>query len=534
MPSDLASRWRTEGYWADRTLAEELRRAASEHLDSSVVYHGSAGELVTTVGGLHTRALRVAASLVRLGVRPGDAVAIQVPNWPEGTVAHAAGWLAGAVVVPIVPIYGPAEVRFILRQSSARVFIVARHWRDRDCVSLLASLGELPSLSHVVVIGQRLPKTIALTDLESDPQASPGPGWQPAADPDDPCLLVYTSGTTAEPKGVLHSHNTLLSEVHGSAAARQAAPASKQLTAFPAGHVAGVLGLLRVLVLGMQSVVMDAWNPVAAARLVEEHRVTSAAGAPIYLATLLDAAERTGRDLSSLTEYLTGAADVSAALIERADRAGIAAYRSYGSSEHPTISSGSPGDPLVKRATTDGRLTPGNEVRIVDDSGRELPAGTDGEIVSRGPEQFIGYHATELDADVRLPAGWLRSGDLGHLDEDGYLTVTGRIKDIIVRGGEKISARQVEDVLLSHPAVAEAALVGAPDERYGERACAFVVLRHGASLDLAEVRRHFAVAGLARQKTPEQLVITTALPRTASGKVQKFALRASLDGQVTP
>jgi len=507
-----------------------MRRAASEHPDSPVVFHRSpGGELATTVGDLHARALRVAAGLARLGVRPGDAVAIQVPNWPEGAVAQAAGWLAGAVVVPIVPIYGPAEVGFILRQSAARVFIVARHWRDRDCAGLLAGMGSPPALSHVVVVGEDLPATTAWADLERDPE----PGFSlPGANPDDPCLLVYTSGTTAEPKGVRHSHNTLLSEVRGNS--RRAMPGMKQLAAFPSGHVAGVLGLLRVLVLGLPSVIMDAWDPAAAARLVAEHRVTSASGAPIYLATMLDAAQRSGCDLSSLTEYLTGAADVPPALIERADRAGIAAYRCYGSSEHPTISSGVPADPLVKRATTDGRVSPGNEVRIVDDDGRELPAGADGEIVSRGPEQFLGYLASQLNAGAYLPGGWLRSGDLGHLDSAGYLTVTGRKKDIIVRGGEKISATEVEDVLLRHPAVAEAALVGAPDHRYGERACAFVVLRPGASLDLAEVQRHFAEAGLARQKTPEQLIIAAALPRTAAGKVQKFALRASLAGPATP
>ena len=177
---------------------------------------------------------------------------------------------------------------------------------------------------------------------------------------------------------------------------------------------------------------------------------------------------------------------------------------------------------------TGGRT--GNEVRIVDEEGRDLPAGTDGEIVSRGPEQFLGYLASDLDAEAFLPGGWLRSGDLGHLDSGGYLTVTGRKKDIIVRGGEKISAREVEGVLLRHPAVAEAAIAGAPDERYGERACAFVVLRPGASLGLAEVRRHFAGAGLARQKTPERLIITGELPRTAAGKVAKHALRARLAG----
>jgi acyl-CoA synthetase (AMP-forming)/AMP-acid ligase II len=507
-----------------------MRRTAHEFHDSPVVYYSATRPAVTTMSDLYARGLRAAAGLARLGVRPGDTVAIQVPNWPEGAVAHAAGWLAGAVVLPIVPIYGPREVRFILRQSGARIFIVARHWRDRDCADLLAELSGLPALSRVVVIGHELPGTIAWEELEGGLEASVGFS-PPAVDPDEPCLLVYTSGTTAEPKGVQHSHNTLLSEVHSNVVARNAMSPVKHLAAFPAGHVAGVLGLLRVLVLGTSSVVMDTWDPVAAARLIEEHRVTCGVGAPIYLAALLDEAERAGHDLSSLTEYVTGAADVSPALIERASRAGIAAYRSYGSSEHPTVSSGVPGDPLVKRATTDGHVNPGNEVRIVDDDGRELPIGADGEILSRGPEQFLGYLASELDADAFLPGGWLRSGDVGHLDEDGYLTLTGRKKDIIVRGGEKISAKEVEDILLGHPAAAEAAIVGAPDERYGERVCAFVVLRPGASLELEEVRRHFAGAGLARQKTPERLVITGALPRTAAGKVKKFALRASLREQ---
>lgn len=521
---------------AASSLTEEMGRAARARPDSQVVYEGAAyqgegGSLVTTVAELHARALRVAHGLAGLGVRPGDTVAIQVPNWPEGAVAHAAGWLAGAVVLPIVPIYGPREVGFILRQSAARVFIVARHWRGRDAADLLAALGGRPARRPVVLVGQSpdsraIPGTVAWADLENQPPLAPA-----EPHPDDPCLLVYTSGTTAEPKGVRHSHRTLLAELH----ATKRAGDVKQLAAFPAGHVAGVLGLLRMLVLGLPSVVMEAWDAATAARLVEQHRVTFATGAPIYLATLLDAAERDGRDLSSLTEFLTGAADVPPVLIERADRAGIAAYRSYGSSEHPTISSGVPGDPLAKRAATDGRVNPGNEVRIVDAAGADVPAGADGEIVSRGPEQFLGYLDRALDAGLYWPGGWLRSGDLGRLDADGYLTVTGRLKDIIVRGGEKISATEVEDVLLRHPAVADAAVVGAPDERYGERPAAFVVLRPGAGpLDLAEVRRHFAQSGLARQKTPERLVITDALPRTPSGKVQKFALRDQLREELAP
>jgi cyclohexanecarboxylate-CoA ligase len=508
------------------TVADEIARGAAAHGEVPLAFHSESRPAAITLGGLHQRVRAVAAGLQRLGVRAGDRVAIQVPNWLEGAIAHSAAWLCGATVVPIVSIYGSAEVGFILRQSAARTFIVARHWRGRDCADLLAAAGPLPDLSDVVVIGEPLADNIGWHELDTGAVA-PSPVTVEAT---QICLLVYTSGTTAEPKGVQHSHRTLLAEVHAANVVRDAAPDVVHLAAFPSGHIAGVLGLLRVLVHGTRTVVMDGWDPVAAARLVEEHRVTSSVGAPVYLATLLDEAERSGHDLSSLREYMTGAANVAPSLIERAAGAGIAAYRCYGSSEHPTISSGVPEDPLVKRATTDGRVTPGNEVRLVDDAGNDVPVGQDGEIVCRGPEQFVGYLDPALNDDAYLDGGWLRTGDIGRMDADGYLTITDRKKDIIIRGGEKISSKEVEDLLLTHPSVADAAAVGAPDERYGERVCAFVVLQPGASLGLPEVRSLFSEAGLARQKTPERLVVVDTLPRTAAGKVQKFELRERLRG----
>jgi acyl-CoA synthetase (AMP-forming)/AMP-acid ligase II len=480
--------------------------------------------VTTTVGELHQRALRVARGLQDLGIAPGDVVALQVPNWSEGVVAHAAVWMCGAVLVPIVTIYGPREVGFILRQSGAKAFIVARHWRGRDCADLLEDVGATPDLLIRIVIGEPLSGTVSWDDLETAP-AEPA---SVTADPDDVCLLVYTSGTTADPKGVMHSHNTLLAEVHNPVMTRAEGPEVVHLAAFPAGHVAGVLGVLRVMVLGTPTVVMEVWDPVAGAALVETHRVTAGVGAPVYLMGLLDAAERDGRDLSSLTEYMTGAANVPPSLIERADEAGVRAYRCYGSSEHPTISCGVPDDPMVKRATTDGRILAGSEIRLVDDDGLDVAPGTAGEIVCRGPEQFVGYRDPALNADAYLDGGWFRTGDVGILDADGFLTITDRKKDIIVRGGENISSKEVEDVLLMHPAVAEAAAVGAPDDRLGERVCVFVVLRDGQSLELADVQRHFADVGLARQKTPERLVVADVLPRTPAGKIQKFALREQL------
>jgi cyclohexanecarboxylate-CoA ligase len=232
--------------------------------------------------------------------------------------------------------------------------------------------------------------------------------------------------------------------------------------------------------------------------------------------------------LTTLSNFMVGAARVPASLVERADRAGITVYRAYGSTEHPVITTGTPADPLAKRAGTDGLLTPGNEIRLLDDDDNEVAVGGQGEIVSRGPEMFIGYTDPALDAESFLPGGWFRTGDIGRLDAEGYLTITDRKKEIVIRGGENIASKEVEDLLAMHPAVMEAAVVGQPDERYGERVAAFVQLRPGAQLDLDEVRRHFAAIGVAKQKTPERLEQIDELPRTPSGKVRKVELRDRL------
>jgi acyl-CoA synthetase (AMP-forming)/AMP-acid ligase II len=240
------------------------------------------------------------------------------------------------------------------------------------------------------------------------------------------------------------------------------------------------------------------------------------------LATMGEAIRALGAGL------LTGDPQITGALVDFAAVIAAAVYRCYGSSEHPTISSGTVDDPLAKRATTDGRVLGGSEVRLVDEYGDDVPEGAEGEIASRGGELFLGYTDTSLDRESFLPGRWYRTGDIGRLDGDGYLTITDRKKDIIIRGGENISSKEVEDVLTEHPSVLDAAAVGMPDERLGERVCAIVVLGEGAALDVEDVRAHFAAAGLARQKTPERIEIVAELPRTPAGKVQKFVLREQL------
>lgn len=507
-----------------RTLAEAIAEGAQRHADVRVVFDGTGGVRDTTVADLVADAERMAGALQGLGVQPGDVVAVQLASTYEGAVAQAAVALTGAVLLPIVLIYGPRELGFILRQSGAVALVLPDTHRGRPhAVPVLADLPALPSLHTVVVVGDAGPVEGALPFEELlGPLAKPYDA--PELDEDARAMLVYTSGTTADPKGVQHTHRTLLTTVNSPAAGRR----TSQLVIFPAGHIGGLLGLLRVLVIGCRSVVLEAWDPARAARLVDDYELEMGAGAPVMLAGLLDARDSGAADLASLREFAVGAAGVSPALIARAEAAGIRGYRAYGSSEVPTVSVGSPEDPLEKRGGTDGRLQPGFEVRILDRDGADLPAGSHGEIVVRAPAVFIGYTDATIDDTSFLPGRWFRTGDLGTLDADGYLTVTGRLKDIIIRGGENISAQEVEDVLGAHPAVAEVAALGVPDERMGERVCAAVVLRPGAALTLDDVRAHFIAAGTARQKTPERLELVDCLPRTPSGKVRKHVLREQL------
>lgn len=509
-------------------IPDEILRAAHSAPDTPAEFCSAVHPASTTLGELVAESTRVAAGLLALGIRPGDVVAVQLPNWRECVTTHAAIWLAGAVVLPIVPIYGPSEVGYIIRQSGARALILARRLRNRDAATTLAAVADAPTLHHRIIVGDPVPGSVAYAELADTATA----GFTPVQpDPQQRCLLVYTSGTTAEPKGVQHSHASLLGEIEAMDEMRSHGGDTTVLSVFPAGHIAGTLGILRTLCRANTTIALDAWDPVQAARLIEQHRVTVSGGAPIHLSGILDVAEREGLDLSSLREYTTGAAGVAGTLIRRAHRFGVGAFRCYGSSEHPTISSGRPEDPLDKRADTDGRITPGTEIRIVDDAGRDVEPGAAGEILTRGPELFTGY-TTARHTAASMVDGWFRTGDVGRLDRDGYLTITDRKKDIIVRGGENISSKEVEDVLGSHPAIAEAAAVGAPDETYGERVCAFVVLHDGAEFDIADAAAHFQECGLARQKTPERVVVVAELPRTASGKVQKHLLRNQLQQHI--
>jgi acyl-CoA synthetase (AMP-forming)/AMP-acid ligase II len=440
-------RWYRDGWYSKRTCVDALTCAATRYAEVPVVFAG-AERVTTTVGDIHARAVAVAAALQDLGVVAGDAVAVQLPNVIECAIACEAALLAAAVLVPIVHIYGPHEVEFILAESAAKILIAPDRWRSTRYTDRFERLLSIPSLEHVVVVGDDVPdRCLSWSAWRGSAYKRPGPGA------DDICLLIYTSGTTSAPKGVQHSHNSLLAEVSAMPALGDGArPDDMQLVTFPPGHIAGVVSMLRPLIQGGSVIYLDSWDPSAALRLIAEFGVTSTAGTPVRLARILDLVDA-GARVPSLREFLVGAAAVRAELGRRAHAAGIATFRCYGATEHPTISAGRPDEPLDARLHTDGVPLPGVEVRIIGDDGRDVETGVDGEVVTRGPDQFVGYRDRAMDAAAFTADGWLRTGDLGHLDADGRLTITDRIKDIIIRGGETISSAELEDVLCAHPAV---------------------------------------------------------------------------------
>jgi len=469
----------------------------------------------------------VAAGLARIGVGAGDVVAFQLPNWVEAALLFYGASLLGAVVVPIVHFYGPKEVRYILDRSGARVLVTADTFRGIDYLGMLDGfVGDVGTLEHVYVVGEGAGRWSPFSALLSDEQVS-----APASvDPSSAALVGWTSGTTAEPKGVVHSHRTIVAESRQLASARSGPPT---LIGAPVGHAIGLLGGLIIPVLdGMPAQLIDTWDPGVVLAAMLEDKVSAATGATFFLTSLLDHPDFGPEHVDLMPVAAMGGAPVPRAVADRTAAVGMSMIRMYGSTEHPSTTGSVNGvDPPDKGMFTDGRPLPGVEIRLLDEDGRDVDVGVAGEIVSRGPDLCEGYTDPALTADAFLDGGWYVSGDVGVLDEDGYLTITDRKKDIIIRGGENVSAAEIEELLLRMPGVAEAAVVAAPDSRLGEHACAFVRTLSSTDLDLDVVRAHLADAGLGRQKWPEELRLVDDFPRTASGKVQKFVLRQQLRGE---
>ena len=517
----LALRWQKDGYYRGLTLSAALDEAVAQHPQTRFHFYTESGYEACTVEQLNERAHAVARGLALAGIQRGDVLAVQMPLLSQTVVLHMAAAHLGAVAVPVIHTYGSADLAAVLDASKAKALAVPSMWRGLDYAERVATARLPSSLEILVVIGDTVKFPRGALPYESL-HASEGEGGPlEAGRPQDEQLLIFSSGTTGVPKGIRHTNETILAEYEIPFYANS----GPVLNVMPPGHIAALVFIFHSLIHGVEHISLDRWDATLAAELVERHRVTQSGGVPAMLMGLLETAARDRRDLSSLGNYKLGGTGVTPHHVNTAERAGIVAGRFYGLSEHPTVTVVSAAQTAGQRANTDGVPCAGSEVRIVDDDGNDLPAGVDGEIATRGPELFVGYTDPELDLASFMPGGWFRTGDIGHLDGAGCLTITDRKKDLIIRGGENISPKEVEGLLLEHPAIADASVVAYPDDRLGERACAVIVPREARSISLEVIVEHLLARGIAKFKLPERLLVMDALPVNSNGKVRKDLLR---------
>ncbi len=504
VPAGLAASYRDNGWWTTETVGDLLAVGLRSAPDADFRIHSAVRGWSGTYAEAERVARRLAAGLRARGVGPGDVVAFQLPNWMEAAAVFWASAFLGAVVVPIVHFYGRKELAHILADAGPRVFITA------DNAGRPAYHADLCADVPIVgVVGRDFGDLLA-----EEPMAG-----TLAVDPAAPALIAYTSGTTSNPKGVVHSHQSLVCETR-QLNAGYPTKRGKELTVAPVGHFIGMVGAFLIPVLeGRPINLCDSWDTGEVLALMKRDGLAVGGGPPYFVTSLLDHPDCTDEHRALLKTVGLGGSSVPAAVTRRLSDLGVFVYRAYGSTEHPSITGTHPTAPEAKRLFTDGDPRPGVEIRL----------NEDGEIFSRGPDLCLGYTDDALTATAFDDDGWYRTGDIGFLDDDGYLTITDRKSDVIIRGGENVSAVEVEEVLLGMAGIADAVVVAAPDARLGERVAAVVRVRPGHVLPtLQQVREHFGATGVARQKWPEELHEVADYPRTASGKVQKFLVRQGL------
>lgn len=522
---------RAAGHWPDRLIVDYLDRCIATAPDKLAIVDTNSMTGETTrlsYRELGRRVERIALNLAALGVERNDVVSYQLPNWWQFTALHLACVRIGAVTNPLMPIFRERELTFMLGLAESKLLIVPRTFRGFDYPAMAKDLrGALPHLRHVLVVGGEGEDSFERL-LDAPPKQCDAQALFAARRPrpDDVTELLYTSGTTGEPKGVMHTANTLLSNIIPYAERLGLGPRDVVLMASPMAHQTGFMyGLMMPIVLQASAVLQDIWDPVAAAERIARERVTFTMASTPFLSDLTETVGKGGHEVPSLRIFLAAGAPIPRVLVSRARQVlGAHIVSAWGMTENGACTTTRLDDPEDKATSTDGCALPGMEVCVVDSAGRPLPPGQEGTLKVRGCSDFVGYLKRPEwyghDAE-----GWFDTGDLARMDEDGYIRITGRSKDIIIRGGENIPVVEVEGLLFRHPDIQAAAIVGMPDPRLGERACAFIVPKPGARLDPGQILAFLAEQKLARQYLPERIEIVDDLPRTPSGKVQKFKLR---------
>jgi acyl-coenzyme A synthetase/AMP-(fatty) acid ligase len=525
-----------QGLWRDYTMGGLLEQQAADRPDKVFLTDATTS---VTFGQLHDAALRLAAGLAGHGIGRGDRVAVQIPNWTEFAAICVALSRVGAVIVPIMPIYRREEVSYILESAQVKAVFTAGEFRKFDHARMLGDIRAAgsPLETIVVVRGEAVPGTVGYADLIAAgapaDAAVTGAGLAPGPGPDDPFVIVFSSGTTSRPKGCLHTFNTMACGARLLGEAWEYSASDVQFGPSPVTHTTGlVTSILLPLVHGAGSHIMEVWEPRDGLERIAKFGCTGAVTATTFLQMLLNVYDPDVHDASSMRFWTSAGAPIPGSFVEAARRAipNMAVLSLYGRTENVTTTLCALADDPARSVTSDGKALPGQEVRIIDQEGREVQRGEQGEIAYRGSMNSLEYIGQpEATAAMYTADGFSRSGDLGTMDGDGYVRVTGRLKDIVIRGGLNISVREVEDLLTAHPAVATVAVVGMPDEVMGERVCCYLVPASGAApLTLTELKDYLLGEGLAIQKVPERVEAVSELPMTATGKIQKHVLRAGI------
>lgn len=517
-----------DGTWTSDTLFDVVAAQADARPDVAC-FRDSTSQL--TYSELRDRALDVAQGLTRLGVRRGDAVAVQLPNWSDFAPIVVGIARLGAVLVPVMPIFRRDECLHFLSTTRARVVFTAGRYKSFDHEAMHVSLkGDVPSLEHVVVVRDTAAAgAITLDELT----AGPAVDLPPAAEADDPFACVFTSGTTSLPRGAVHTFNSMSAGARLLGRGWAYTSDDVQFGPSPVTHTTGlVTSVLLPFVHGASSYVMEAWEPFEGLRQIEKHRCTAAVTATTFLQMLIDAYDPQQHDASSLRFWCAAGSPIPASAVTAAREAvdGLQVLSLYGRTENITTTMCTLDDDPQRSLTSDGRALPGQEVKIVDFDGNEVTRGTEGDIAYRGAMNCLEYIGQPIEtADMVMADGFSRSGDLGVMDACGYVRVTGRLKDIVIRGGLNISVRQVEDALSAHSSIQSVAVVGMPDPRLGERVCAYVMLKADAApLTVDDLKTYLLNLDMAIQKVPERVEIVGEMPTTPTGKIQKHVLRADI------
>jgi cyclohexanecarboxylate-CoA ligase len=536
LTQDQIDEYTRAGFWVDRTITDFLDDVA-ERTPEKVAFVDPRRQI--TYGELRQQVDRCALGLLELGVEPGDVVSFQLPNWIEWVVLHYAATRIGAISNPLIPIYRQREVGFMVGLARSKVIVVPSQFRGFDYVEMVDELKSgWPALEHVLVVdggpgqGTQSWEDFMATPWESRRDPASLPPLRP--DPNEVTLLIFTSGTTGEPKGVMHTHNTLVAANNPLRERLGITVDSVIHMASTFAHLTGFLYGARLNVQnGATAVLQDVWDAGRFVELVEQHRISYTSAATPFLHDTLNASNLDDHDLSSLVRFCCMGAPIPRALVREARQKlpNMVVLGGWGQSENGLVTLGIPGDPEEKIVETDGYPWPGMHVRAVDFDGNEVAPGEEGRLQVHGPTLFVGY-AERLDMTrASFDGAWFDTGDLATVDADGYVNISGRTKDVIIRGGENIPVSYVENVLYENPKLDGVALVAVPDPRLQERACACVILKPGVEgFTFEEMQGFLRDKGVAKQYWPEHLEVLGEFPKTPSGKIRKFELREQVAG----